>query len=133
MRLFVFVEEADFAATNSVLSELQGWRDVLEWMEQAGSRDCWKECVWIGDAEIHSSLSHHTVISPIHTNSFLQSLDPACSICSHTSRQFWSSDKTEFVAAESASSTKSWKILISETPGTSVGALAADQPPKKEI
>ncbi|GIY80646.1 hypothetical protein CEXT_671961 [Caerostris extrusa] len=47
MGLFLFVEEADFTATNSVLSELQGWRDVLEWMEQAGSRDCKTEFVWM--------------------------------------------------------------------------------------
>ncbi|GIY80643.1 hypothetical protein CEXT_671941 [Caerostris extrusa] len=40
MCLFLFIEEADSAATNSVLSELQqGWCDVSERMEQAGSRD----------------------------------------------------------------------------------------------
>ncbi|GIY80642.1 hypothetical protein CEXT_671931 [Caerostris extrusa] len=49
MCLFLFVEEAGFAATNSVLSELQGWRDKLEWMEQAGLRDCSKEFVWMAE------------------------------------------------------------------------------------
>ncbi|GIX96301.1 hypothetical protein CDAR_459261 [Caerostris darwini] len=57
MCLFVFVEEADSAATNSVLSKLRGRRDVWEWMEQAGSRDCGTEFVWMGETDFAATNS----------------------------------------------------------------------------